>query len=75
MEVYIGQQHETTPAHCYCGTNDLAAILDDIVKGNMPVGTGKPFPVNFDDPTETQTFTSPWEQKTAQLQALSPYGL
>ena len=75
MEVYLGQQRETTPAHAYCGTNDLAAILDDIVKGNLPVGTKQPFPVNFDDPSETQSYSNPWVQNAPAVNGISPFNL
>ena len=57
-----GQRREMTPAHAYAATNDFALILDEITKGNLPVGTGKPFPVNFDDEKETpKSFSSPWD--------------
>lgn len=55
MNIYYstkGTQYKTavvTPAHVYAGTPDMADILNDMEKGEFPVGTGEPFPVNFSE--------------------------
>ena len=41
--------HEMTPYHAYKGTSEFASILRDMEKGLLPVGTGQPFPVVFQD--------------------------
>jgi hypothetical protein len=57
MDIYISsnglsQKHEWTPMHAYAATKDFATILNDIQKGELPVGTNKPFPVNFAEEEE-----------------------
>lgn len=54
MDIYISsnglsKKHEWTPMHAYASARDFSIILNDIQKGELPVGTGKPFPVNFPD--------------------------
>ena len=53
VDIYVSsianQTHEQTPFHVYQGTSDFATILNDMRKGELPVGTGKPFPVNFQE--------------------------
>ena len=44
---------ELTPALTHFATTDFAAILDDLVKGNIPTNTGQPFNVNWKQPTES----------------------
>lgn len=56
----------STPAHVYNGTSDFATILEDMKKGELPTGTGQPFPVNFDaegDQMLSNNAASPWAQK------------
>ena len=59
-----GTNIEMTPAHAYAGMADFANVLDDMREGKFPVGTGKPFPVNFDvdiDPaTQQPKMPSAW---------------
>lgn len=38
-----------TPAHTYAAMTDFSNILDDLARGNIPCGTGEPFPVNWDN--------------------------
>lgn len=51
MTIYVQSSNElsfgepATPAHYYTGTTNFANILDDMVKGNIPINTGTPFPV------------------------------
>lgn len=57
MDIYISsnkltQKHEMTPMHVYAATQDFSIVLNDIRDGNLPVGTGQPFPVNFQDEEE-----------------------
>lgn len=51
-----------TPAHVYVGMNDWSNILKDMEEGKFPVGTGRPFPVNFDKENDTPDMKSlsPW---------------
>lgn len=49
-----------TPAHVYAGTSDFADILADMEKGNLPVGTRQPFPVNFENEDGLVASPSPW---------------
>jgi hypothetical protein len=59
-----GTNIEMTPAHVYAGMADFSNVLDDMRDGKFPVGTGKPFPVNFDseiDPaTQQPAMPSAW---------------
>lgn len=41
-----------TPAHRYVFQGDFAKILEDIEKGEIPCGSGQPFPVEFDNPED-----------------------
>ena len=43
-----GNVLNTTPAATYA-TTDLSAILDNIASGEIPTGTGKPLPVNWEN--------------------------
>ena len=57
MNIYISSnglswEHEWTPMHSYQSTTDFSTILNDIQKGELPTGTGKPFPVNFAEEEE-----------------------
>lgn len=56
------QHHEMTPYHVYKGTSDFASVLNDMMEGKLPVGTGKPFPVNFQSEEEDAVVNpmSPW---------------
>lgn len=36
-----------TPAHRYSYQNDFAKILEDIERGEIPCGSGRPFPVQW----------------------------
>lgn len=60
MDIYVnpGASVIMTPAHNYARTTDFADILDEMKNGLFPTGTGKPFPVNFDE--EQTEMTSPW---------------
>lgn len=68
MEIIINKDQaafhttELTPAHVYVGTTDFAVILSDMEAGKLPVGTGKPFPVEFDKENDTPKMgnLSPW---------------
>ena len=51
-----------TPMHVYKGTSDFASILKDMEKGEFPVGTGVPFPVNFEEEENPTNPMSPWTQ-------------
>lgn len=42
-----------TPYHLYYLTRDFSTILNDIKYDKIPVGTGNPFPVEFEDKRET----------------------
>lgn len=53
---------QLTPAHTYATTSNFANILDDLAKGNIPCGTGQPFPVNWK--TETNNNNPPWINRT-----------
>lgn len=41
-----------TPAHRYVYQGDFAKILEDIERGEIPCGSGQPFPVEFADPND-----------------------
>lgn len=41
-----------TPAHRYVYQSDFAKILEDIDKGEIPCGSGQPFPVEFANPED-----------------------
>ena len=43
-------QRVCTPAHRYVYQGDFGKILEDIEKGEIPCGSGQPFPVEFDNP-------------------------
>lgn len=49
-----------TPAHTHAATTDFANILDDLSKGNIPCGTGQPFPVNWENDSKTDPNQPPW---------------
>ena len=55
-EMVFGEQ--PTPAHYYTGTANLADILDDMARGNIPVNTGQPFPVIWKGDMDPNT--PPW---------------
>lgn len=57
-----GQTVIQTPAHNYSATADFSVILDDMKRGELPVGTGQPFPVNFDV-----------DQNMSSLDSMSPF--
>lgn len=66
MNIYTsGKQIIMTPAHNYAATTDFATILNDMKRGEFPVGTGKPFPVNFDVQTENGEVVDPMSPWTA----------
>lgn len=41
-----------TPAHRYVYQSDFSKILEDIAKGEIPCGSGQPFPVEFANPDD-----------------------
>ena len=41
-----------TPAHRYVYQSEWAKILEDIEKGEVPCGSGQPFPVEWADPKD-----------------------
>lgn len=41
-----------TPAHRYVFQSDFGKILEDIERGEIPCGSGKPFPVEFERPED-----------------------
>lgn len=41
-----------TPAHMYVYEGDFSKILEDIEKGQIPCGSGQPFPVEFTNPED-----------------------
>lgn len=54
---------EMSPAMAYSAENDLSHILDDIAKGDLPCGSGEPFPVNWDltqKGENTEHTSPPW---------------
>lgn len=48
-----------TPALAFQETTDFSAILSEIESGNIPSGTGQPFPVE-DYKEKTQNDLPPW---------------
>lgn len=46
-----------TPGAAYAGVNDFATILDNIASGEIPSGTGEPFPVNWNESPDNEP---PW---------------
>lgn len=46
-----------TPAAVYAGLNCFATILDNIASGEIPSGSGEPFPVNWPESPENDL---PW---------------
>lgn len=58
-------EEQITPAHTHLATNDMSAILDDIARGNIPTGTGQPFPVNWKTDQNSQNPQDPpWVDRT-----------
>lgn len=65
-----GVTTEMTPAHTYAMTNDFSKILDGLVNGEIPCGSGRPFDVNWNsdnsnqlpwyDGRSTEPFINPW---------------
>lgn len=45
-------QRVCTPAHRYVYQGDFGKILEDIEKGEIPCGSGQPFPVEFANPED-----------------------
>lgn len=41
-----------TPAHRYVFEGDFSKILEDIDRGEIPCGSGQPFPVEFNNPED-----------------------
>lgn len=75
MYIYTnGQTTMQTPAHVYNGTQDFVKILEDMKKGEFPVGTGQPFPVNFDSEEQqlNPDASSPWVQHCTNPQIGGP---
>lgn len=80
MKIYAdscGGQSVTpiTPYHTYAGMSDFATILNDMKDGKLPVGTQRPFPVNFaaEDSPEVNPM-SPWSKNyTANIMEPKPY--
>lgn len=56
----VNGSSEMTPAHVYSAVRDFATILDDIGKGDLPVNTHLPFPVNWEnkEPTAQQLWSA-----------------
>ena len=55
-----------TPAHRYVYQSDFSKILEDIDKGEIPCGSGQPFPVEFADPNDDiSKMNSGWGNSTA----------
>lgn len=46
-----------TPAATYAGVTNFATILDNIASGEIPSGSGQPFPVNWNTNPEDDL---PW---------------
>ena len=65
-----GNNTEMTPAHTYIMTTDFSKILDGLVNGEIPCGSGRPFDVNWTsdksnrvpwyDDRNTEPFINPW---------------
>lgn len=55
---------EITPAHHYLLTTDFSIILDELANGNIPCGTGKPFPVNWKNDSADDNLAPPWIERT-----------
>ena len=65
-----GAPTEMTPAHTYIMTTDFSKILDGLVNGDIPCGSGRPFDVNWNndnsnhvpwyDGRNTEPFINPW---------------
>lgn len=63
MDIYYSEsqaRNNLTPAQRYVATSDFAAILRDMEVGNFPVGTGQPFPVNFDQQQSESSTQHGW---------------
>ena len=55
-----------TPAHRYVYQSDFSKILEDIDKGEIPFGSGMPFPVEFADPNDDiSKMNSGWGNSTS----------
>ena len=59
-----------TPAQALIATTDFAQILREIEVGNIPTGTGQPFPVNLKE----EDYTPPWETNNG-LSTFNPWQL
>lgn len=58
-----------TPAHRYVFQHDFTKILEDIDKGEIPCGSGQPFPVEFanpDDAPKASSWSTPQPTTTYQ---------
>ena len=67
---------QITPAHTHAATTDFSNILDDLANGNIPCGTGEPFPVNWstDQPNVQDANRPPWVDRTVYEQQSQPPG-
>lgn len=54
-----GNPVNATPAAIYAGITDFAVFLSNIATGEIPSGTGQPFPVNWNSENEDYL---PWYQ-------------
>jgi hypothetical protein len=60
MDIY--EQHQTyIPSDIYLATPDFSVILEDISRGVLPSGTGRPFPL-FSEADKQQGSEVPWYQ-------------
>lgn len=50
-----------TPAAVYAGLSCFATILDNIASGEIPSGSGEPFPVNWEESPDDGL---PWYSNT-----------
>lgn len=66
---------QITPAHTHAATTDFSNILDDLANGNIPCGTGQPFPVNWKtdgDNIDPDANRPPWVERTVYQQQQPP---
>lgn len=72
--IVSGNQQPMTPYHSYKSTRNFSSILNDMIKGQLPTGTGQPFPVNFNEEEEFTGPQSPWTQNTTSIVDPRPIG-
>lgn len=56
-----GGPSNLTPAATYAGVTNFATLLDNIASGEIPSGSGQPFPVNWksEPADDVPWFTNP----------------